>query len=113
MKALIVLTVLLTLAVILLQYRREKNFTHTLIALLSFGIVISFAVAGNVTRPIIPLYLAHFVLVIMAWGGVLYYLFRRRFLWWLILSPAVTIILFVALSLLEGSRYEDVWGSLL
>ncbi len=113
MKALIILAVLLTFALIFWLYSRNKDSKRTMIALASFIVIISLGIMGNITRPVIPLFLTHIVLVASAWGGLLYYLFRQQYLWWLIFSPIVTIVLFVALSLLEGSRYEDMWGSLL
>jgi heme A synthase len=111
-KALLIVAVLLTLGLIIGLYRRNKDTRRLLVALATFSVIVSLGIVGNITRPIIPLFLAHIVLVVLAWGGLLYYLFRKKYLWWLIFSPAVTIILFVALSLLEGSRYEDVWLSL-
>jgi len=80
-----------------------------LLSLGSFILIISLGIMGNITRPIIPLFLVHILLVIFAWGGVLYYVLRGRYVWWAVLSPVVTIVLFIALSLLEGSRYEDVF----
>ena len=112
MKALTIFAVVGTLALIVWRHKREQRFSKTLISLLSFALLISFGIMGNITRPIMPLFLAHLVLILFAWLGLLYYIFRQRYLWWVILSPAVTILLFVALSLLEGSRYEDMWGSL-
>ena len=112
MKALLILAILLTFGLIFFLYSRNRDVKKLLIALLSFIALISLGIMGNITRPIIPLFLAHIVLIVFAWLGLLYYLFRERYLWWLIFSPVVTIVLFVALSLLQGSRYEDVWSSL-
>ncbi len=112
MKALIVVSVLVTVGLIVLQYKRERRILNMVISLGSFALLISLGIVGNITRPIVPLFLAHLVLVVFSWFGLLYYILRHRYLWWAILSPAVTILLFVALSLLEGSRYEDVWGSI-
>jgi hypothetical protein len=61
---------------------------------------------GNLTRQVIPLFLAHIVLVIIAWGGLLLYLFRDRYYWWAIFSPFVTIGLFLLLEFLTGSAHE-------
>lgn len=105
MKALIIVALLGTLIVTVLQYKREKNIKKTLITLLSFAIVISLAIVGNLTRPVIPLYLSHLLLVVVAWGGVLYYLLRGKYLWWIIFSPLATIGLFLLLEFLEGSRH--------
>ena len=112
MKALLILAILLTFGLIFLRYWRNRNGKQLLVSLGSFILLISLGIMGNITRPIIPLFLAHIVLIVFAWLGLLYYMFRGRYVWWLIFSPVITIVLFIALSLIEGSRYEDVWGSL-
>ncbi len=112
MKALLILAILLTFGLIFLRYWRNRNSKQLLVSLGSFIFLISLGIMGNITRPIIPLFLAHIVLIVFAWLGLLYYMFRGRYVWWLIFSPVITIVLFIALSLIEGSRYEDVWGSL-
>ena len=109
MKALIILGILATFGLIFGLYSRNKDLKKMLLSLGSFILIISLGIMGNITRPIIPLFLAHILLIVFAWGGLLYYLLRGRYVWWAIFSPVVTIVLFVALSLLEGSRYEDVF----
>jgi len=113
MKALLIFAVLLTFGLIFLLYRRNRDGKKLLISLLTFVALISLGIMGNIARPIIPLFLTHIVLIVFAWLGLLYYLLRDRYIWWLIFSPVATIVLFVVFSLLEGSRYEDVWSSLL
>jgi len=113
MKALLVLAVLLTFGLIGFRYTRHKDTKRLFIGLGSFILIISFAIMGNITRPVIPFFLMHLVLVTFAWLALLYYLFRNKFVWWAIFSPAVTIVLYVIWSLMAGSRYEDIWGSLL
>jgi len=108
-KALIILGILATFGLIFVLYSRNKDLKKMLLSLGSFILIISLGIMGNITRPIIPLFLVHILLVIFAWGGVLYYVLRGRYVWWAVLSPVVTIVLFIALSLLEGSRYEDVF----
>lgn len=108
MKALILLAILVTLAAIFFQYSRNKDFQKLFIALGSFAIIISLGVMGNLTRQVIPLFLAHIVLIIGAWGGLLWYLIRDRYYWWLIFSPLVTIGLFLLLELLTGSGHEGI-----
>jgi len=111
-KTVVILAILATFALIFLHYTRSKDLKRLLVSFGSFVAIISLGIMGNITRPIIPLFLLHIVLITFAWGGLLYYLIRGRYVWWAIFSPVVTIVLFVALSLLEGSRYEDVWSSL-
>ncbi|OQX76109.1 MAG: hypothetical protein B6D54_04585 [Epsilonproteobacteria bacterium 4484_65] len=106
MKALIILAILATLTIIFFQYTRSKDLKKLLIALGSFGLIVSLGVIGNLTRQVIPLFLAHIVLMIAAWGGLILYLIRDRYYWWVIFSPVVTIGLFLLLELLTGSGHE-------
>ncbi len=106
MKALIILAILATLTIIFFQYTRSKDLKKLLIALGSFGLIVSLGVMGNLTRQVIPLFLAHIVLMIAAWGGLILYLIRDRYYWWVIFSPVVTIGLFLLLELLTGSGHE-------
>ncbi len=108
MKALIVLIVLLTLGAIFFQYSRNKNIKKLLIALATFGLIISLGVVGNLTRQVFPLFITHIVLIIIAWGTLIWYLVRDKYYWWIIFSPVVTIGLFLLLELLTGSGHEGV-----
>jgi len=106
MKALIILAILVTLAIIFFQYSRNKDLKKLLIALGSFLIIVSLGIIGNLTRQIIPLFMAHIVLIVVSWGGLIVYLVRDRYYWWIIFSPVVTIGLFLVLELLTGSGHE-------
>jgi len=113
MKAFLVIAILLTFGLIFFLYSRNKDTRKLLTALGSFILIISLGIMGNITRPVLPFFLAHIILIVFAWVGLLYYLIRDRYVWWLIFSPVVTIVLFVIWSLIAGSRYEDIWSSLL
>jgi hypothetical protein len=106
MKALIILAILATLAIIFFKYSRDKDLKKLFISLFSFLLIVSLGIVGNLTRQIIPLFLTHIVLVVAAWGGLMWYLLRGRYYWWLIFSPLVTIGLFLLLELLTGSSHE-------
>ena len=108
MKALIILTILATLAIIFFQYSRNKDLKKLFIALGSFLLIISLGVMGNLTRQVIPLFMAHIVLMVIAWGGLMVYLMRDRYYWWIIFSPVVTIGMFLLLELLTGSGHEGI-----
>ena len=103
MKVLIVLAILATLASIFLHYKRNKDVKKTLIALVTFAIILSLAVMGNLTRPVVPIYIAHMILVILAWGGLWMYVLRSKYYWWVIFSPVLTIVLFLILDYFIGS----------
>ncbi len=106
MKALLILAILATFGVIFFQYSRNKDLKKLFIALASLAVTITFAVLGNLTRPVMPIFLAHIMLIILSWGGVMFYLAKGRYYWWLIFSPAVTIGLFLLLEFLAGSGNE-------
>ena len=106
MKTLIILAILATLAIIFFQYSRNKDLKKLFIALSSFLLIVSLGIMGNLTRQVIPLFMAHIVLIVIAWGGLMVYLIRDRYYWWVIFSPFVTIGLFLLLELLTGSGHE-------
>jgi hypothetical protein len=106
MKALLVIIILATIAMIFLQYKRSRDSKKLLVSLASFAVIISLGVMGNLTRPVIPLFMAHIMLLVTAWGALVWYLMRNKYYWWLIFSPIVTIILFLVLEVLTGSGHE-------
>ncbi len=106
MKALIILAILATLAIIFFQYSRNKDLKKLFIALSSFLLIISLGFMGNLTRQVMPLFMAHIILIIVSWGGLIVYLIRDKYYWWIIFSPVVTIGLFLLLELLTGSGHE-------
>ena len=112
MKILIILAILTTLGAIFFSYSRNKDLKKLFIALGSFALIISLGIMGNLTRQVIPVFLSHIVLVIIAWGGLLWYLARDRYYWWVIFSPFITIGLFLLLELLTGSGHEGIFGML-
>jgi hypothetical protein len=106
MKALIIIVILATIAIMLFQYTRNKNLIKLFIAFATFALIITFLVVGNVTRPILPIFIAHIILIIVSWGGLIVYLVKERYYWWIIFSPAVTIGLFLVLEFFAGSGNE-------
>lgn len=106
MKVLMILGILGTFGAIFFQYSRNKNIKKLLIALATFGVILSLAVVGNLTRQVIPLFIAHIIFIFSAWGALIIYLIRDRYYWWVIFSPVVTIGLFLLLELITGSGHE-------
>ena len=98
--------ILLTLALIALDAYRRKDLRKSLIALGSFALILGFAAMGLNMRAILPLFVAHILLILFAWSALLYYLLRGRYYWWAFWLPALSLALFVGLNFLEGSRYE-------
>ena len=106
MKALIILVILVTLGLIVYKFNKDKNLNKLLISLGTFAVIISLAVLGNLTRPIIPLFLAHAMLIVLAWGAGLKYVFSEKYYWWIVFAPVLTIGLFFLLEFLDGSANE-------
>lgn len=106
MKGLIILAIIMTLGILFLHYTRTKNLKKLLISLGTFGVILGMAVAGNITRQIMPLFFAHLILLLFAWGGLFVYLVKDRYYWWALFSPALTIGVFLLMELLTGSGHE-------
>ncbi len=108
MKTLIILAILATLGLIGYTFKKNKNLKKFLITLGTFVGIIALAILGNITRPVMPLFVAHEILVIMAWGTLFMYVFKSKYYWWWFVSPLVTIGLFLLLEFLGGSGHELV-----
>ena len=102
----LIIFVAATLLLIAFDWYRHKNLKKSVLATISFIWLLSLAFAGVVIRPILPLFVLHFVFVMFAWLALLWYLFKDRFFWWIFMFPAMTLALFVLLSFIGGSRYE-------
>ena len=103
MKAMIILAILTTLGFIAINFYRSRDWKKLLISLAAFAVVLTLAGLGNMVRSVIPLFIAHFVLIVIAWGALLFYIVRGRLYWPVLLSPAITILLFLLLERIVGS----------
>ena len=108
MKIFLFLAIFGTLAAIVLLYLKNNNIKKLMIALATVSVIITFSVVGYMSRPVMSLFIAHTILLFVAWGGLIVYLFRDRYYWWVIFSPLLTIGLFLALEFLAGSRHEGI-----
>ncbi|MBU1668105.1 hypothetical protein KKC13_06765 [bacterium] len=98
MKVLVVLALFAAIGLIFLFYKREKNIQKLLFSLTLLSVIIAYAVVGNVMRSIMPLFLAHIMALILAYGGLIYYILRARTQWILWLLPALTLLFYVLLA---------------
>ena len=106
MKALLILAIFATLGIILFQYKKNKDLKKLFISLATFAMMITFVLLGNLTRPVMPIFIVHIMLIIVSWGGIILYLAKGKYYWWFIFSPVVTIGLFLLLELFTGSGHE-------
>jgi len=102
-KAIIILAILATLSIIAIDFYRNRDWKKLLISLGIFGVILTLAGLGNMVRSVIPIFIAHFVLIVIAWGALLFYIVREKLYWPIIFSPLVTILLFVLLERVMGS----------
>jgi len=105
MKALSLLTILVTLGLIVYKFKKNKNLKHLLISLATFGFIVAESIMGGLTRPVMPIFMAHIILIIAAWGGLMIYVFKEKYYWWLVFSPMITIGLFLLLEFVGGSGH--------
>ena len=106
MKGKIILWLAATLLLIGWEYYHHRDIRKTLLASGTFVWIASMATIGITMRPILPLFAAHYLLILLSWGALIYYLLRGKYLWWVFLLPVVTVLAFLGLNFLEGSRYE-------
>ncbi|WP_456392821.1 hypothetical protein [Nitratifractor sp.] len=103
----LILWIVLTLGLIALEYFRRREWRRSLVALGTFAWIVGLGFAGMTMRAVLPFFALHIVLLILAWGALVYYLYARRYLWWAFLLPLASLGLFVLFNFLEGSRYEN------
>ncbi len=114
MKALVILAILATFVMIFVTYNKNKDLKKLFITLGSFIVLLYLLWIGfRVSVAIFPLKIANIVLGFFAWGSIVYYILRDRYVWWAIFSPLLVSLSFVLFSLIGGSRYEDIWRMLL
>jgi len=114
MKTVIILAILATFVMIIVKYNKNRDIKKLFISTVSFAVMLYILWGGfRVSIAIFPLKILNIVLGFFSWGGIVNYILRGRYVWWVIFSPLLVPIAFVIFSLIGGSRYEDIWGMLL
>ncbi len=106
MKGKIIVWLAVTLVAIGWDYYRHRNLRKTLMASGTFAWIATAATLGVTMRTILPLFAVHYLTILFAWGALLFYLWRGKYLWWAFALPVLTMVTFLGLNFLEGSRYE-------
>lgn len=104
MKLSIVLAFIGTLIIVAVGYLRTKNIKKLLISIATVVCIVVVAFLGNTMRTLLPLVIAHYFLIVVSWGGLLWYLLRDKYYGWLIASPLLTLALFWIVARLGGAE---------
>jgi len=103
----IIIVALLTIAILIFDYKKNKNLKKTLTASLLFSYIIAIGFSGiTLTRAMPFLFFIHMLAVIVAYASLIYYIFREKLYWQILILPLIIIAIYVGLNFLEGSRYE-------
>jgi len=100
---------LITFAFIVIDYKKRANFKKSILAIVIYFAIIGMGYSGYILmRAVAPVMFIHFILLIGAYLALLWYLFRDKLYWQIIIAPIGTFILYFALDFIEGSRYETL-----
>jgi len=102
----VVIIALISIVMVLLDYFKSRDLKKTLIVFGLFIYVFTLFFVGMITREILPLFVVHIVLIIFAWGSVVWYLIRGKIYPLIYILPLLNIALVFVLNFIEGSRYE-------
>jgi lipopolysaccharide export LptBFGC system permease protein LptF len=103
----VIIFALITLAIFFLHYKKYQDIKKIIISVAIFIYILAIGYSGYILmRPIPPLVFAHFIALVFAYIGIFYYLFKGRFVWYLIAAPILTTAIYFGLNFIEGSRFE-------
>jgi len=97
MKFLFVLAPLIVAGLSYVMFREDGNIKKLIITFLLLWAVITLAIVGNIMRSISLLFLTHIVAIVAAYGGIIYYVLKNRFIWLALFAPLMTMTLYLLL----------------
>jgi len=106
MKAVIIfsIAILFSIGLILVMYKREDDLSKLLLSSTLLIALISLGVVGNVMRSLMPLFVTHIVALGVAYVGLILYILRDKFYWYLSILPLATLLFYVLLAWI-GNRH--------
>lgn len=96
------------LGAVYISYKKSGDKKELAISIMYLATIISLGIVGRVMHSISALYLAQYIALIVAFFGFLYFLFRKRFIWWSLLAPVAVLILYMLLANYAGSGTEVI-----
>lgn len=108
MKFLFILAPLIVAALSYVMYKEDSNVKKLIITFLLLWAVITLGVIGNVMRSLSPLYLTHMIAIVVAYGGIIYYVLKGKFLWVALASPVVTMLFYLIFAWLGNEHLPSL-----
>jgi len=104
----VILFTLITFLFIFLDFKKRKNYKKSILAIAIFIFIVSLGYMGYILmRAVAPIFIIHILLVILAYGALLWYLLRDKLYYYIVASPALTVAIYFIMNFIEGSRYES------
>jgi len=94
-KFLIIIIPLIIIGLSYMMFKRDGDIKKLSISILLLLSVISLAIVGNIMRAITPLFLLHLLAIAFSFLGIIYYVLREKLVWFLLIAPVVTMILYL------------------
>ena len=102
----IVIIMLISVVLVLMDFKRKGDREKAVKASLLFIYTFSILYAGMITRAVPPLFALHLLLVLICWGATALYIFKERLYLWIYALPLLNIALLFILNFIEGARYD-------
>ncbi len=97
MKFLTVFAIFLSIVLIYFDYKKDKDIKKTILSSFFLLEIITFGIVGNIMRSITPLFLTHFIALVIAYVGMIYYIVRGKIVWVAVIAPIATMLLYLLL----------------
>jgi len=103
----LILLVVVTLSISILHYRRYRDKKKIAISIALWIYALAVGYSGYILmRTVPPLLLLHLLSVTLLYLSTFYYLFRDKLSPYIITAPLLTMLIYLGLEYLSGSRYE-------
>lgn len=108
MKFLFVLAPLIVAGLSYVMFREDGNIKKLIITFLLLWAVVTLAIVGNIMRSIPVMFLTHIVAIVVGYGGIIYYVLKRKLIWLALSAPAITMSVYLLLVWLGNEHLPSI-----
>jgi len=108
MKFLMVILPAIAIALIYMAYKRDSDIKKLIISFVLLWAVITLALLGMVMLSLKILFFTHMLAIFIAYGGLVYYILRNKFIWLALVAPLGTITLYLILVWIGNEHLPSV-----